>query len=283
MSTIRVDPATLRKAADDIARVAEELRAAGNQVHQSTHGAPSYDGQFGSQVAFVGMEALARIRMLADRLAERSAWLAARAEAFEGVDAAALQGLASIRRELLAWVHSQEAGPLDLLFLEDGTGGPPLGDEQEGPARAADVAQWAIRTGRYDLETPTIEKVSARDLAQAMREEYITDAKGRRVRATHPAKARRDGVPIVLWDDIRTAPRGHMEMAFQWRRNHIVGECRLVKADTDSYNESHPGEQPIQMVLDFTRDVEELQGFGAYEELDSVEEDEALEVIEAIV
>jgi hypothetical protein len=37
------------------------------------------------------------------------------------------------------------------------------------------------------------------------------------------------------------------------------------------------------MVLDFTRDVEELQGFGAYEELDNVEEDEALEVIEAIV
>ena len=63
----------------------------------------------------------------------------------------------------------------------------------------------------------------------------------------------------MLWDDIRTASRSHMEVAFQLRRKHIVAECRQVKADVDSYNDTHPGEQPIQMVMDFTEDVEELE------------------------
>ena len=75
MSTIRVDPNMLRKAAHDIAAIGEDLRAAGSRLHQSTQGAPGYDGQFGSRVASVGLEALARLRMLAgpDRRAQRVA------------------------------------------------------------------------------------------------------------------------------------------------------------------------------------------------------------------
>lgn len=126
------------------------------------------------------------------------------------------------------------------------------------PASASEIAEWAIKTDRYDLATQTIKRICARDLAQAMREEYLTDKKGRRIRAKHPAKITRDGKQMILWDDIRTAPRSHMEMAFVNRRNHIVGECRQVKTDVDSYNDSHPNEQPIQMILDFTEDVDEL-------------------------
>ena len=49
-----------------------------------------------------------------------------------------------------------------------------------------------------------------------------------------------------------------MQIAFQQRRRQIVGDCRQLKADVDSYNEnSHPG-QPIQMVFDFRNDLEEL-------------------------
>jgi hypothetical protein len=130
---------------------------------------------------------------------------------------------------------------------------------QSWPARAADIARWAIRNRKFDLRTPTLEKICAREISQAMREEYITDSKGRRVRAKHPAKANRDGEQMMLWDDIRTASRSHMEMSFQLRRNHIVAECRQVKSDVDSYNDAHPGEQPIQMIMDFTEDVEELE------------------------
>jgi hypothetical protein len=132
MSTIRVDPGRLRKAADDIASVGEQLRTVGAQQYQATQGLPSYDGQFSSRVAPIGSEALARSRALSDRLAELSARLAAKAEAFDAVDAATLQGLAAIRQELLAWVHSQNAMPLaDMLLPVGWEDRPPPGVPEE--------------------------------------------------------------------------------------------------------------------------------------------------------
>lgn len=79
-----------------------------------------------------------------------------------------------------------------------------------------------------------------------MREEYFTDPRGRRVRAKHPAKVKKNGHQIMLWDDMRTAPRSHMEMAFQLRRRRITHECKQVKTDVDSYNDANPEEQPFR-------------------------------------
>ena len=130
---------------------------------------------------------------------------------------------------------------------------------QQWPATALAMAQWAIKTRRYDLPKQTVEKICARELAQAMREEYFTDQKGRRVRAKHPAKVTSDGEQKTLWGDMRKESRVFMEMAFTTRRNRIVGECRQAKTDVDSYNDSHPKERPIQMVMDFTQDVAEAE------------------------
>ena len=55
-----------------------------------------------------------------------------------------------------------------------------------------------------------------------------------------------------------TAPRDHMEKAFSQRRKHIVGECHQLKVDVDYYNDKKKNEEPINLVLDFTEDVEEL-------------------------
>ena len=132
-------------------------------------------------------------------------------------------------------------------------------DGQAWPASVAEMAQWAIRTKKFALPEQTVEKICARELAQAMREEYITDSKGRRVRAKHPAKFKSGNEQKTLWDDIRTASHPFMEKAIQLRRNHIVGECRQAKTDVDSYNDAHPKERAIQLVLDFTRDIEELE------------------------
>jgi hypothetical protein len=52
-----------------------------------------------------------------------------------------------------------------------------------------------------------------------------------------------------------------MQVAFQQRRQQIVGDCRQLKADVDSYNENYNSGQAIQMVLDFTEDIEELEAF----------------------
>ena len=49
-----------------------------------------------------------------------------------------------------------------------------------------------------------------------------------------------------------------MERAFAQRRQQIVGDCLQLRIDVDVYNDNHPDERPIQLVLDFTRDVEEM-------------------------
>jgi hypothetical protein len=60
-----------------------------------------------------------------------------------------------------------------------------------------------------------------------------------------------------------TAPRHHMQMSFQHRRHGIVGDCRQMKIDLDSYNDAHPEDEPIQMIFDFTMDLAELEAADA--------------------
>ena len=87
----------------------------------------------------------------------------------------------------------------------------------------------------------------------------MTDRKGRRVRVKHPVVTRKGAEQTVLWDDLRTAPRKHMEVAFAQRRNQIVGDCRQLKTDVDSFNDLRPSESPIQIVFNFTNDLAELE------------------------
>jgi hypothetical protein len=95
--------------------------------------------------------------------------------------------------------------------------------------------------------------------AAAMREEYMTDPKGRRVRLLHPAPLLTDGTREMMWDDIRTAPREHMQVSFQHRRQGVVGDCRQMRTDVDSYNDAHADAEPILVVFDFTMDLAELE------------------------
>lgn len=127
------------------------------------------------------------------------------------------------------------------------------------PASARDIAAWAVCTRRWQPQSDTIISQCAEQLSRAMREEYISDSQGRRVRAKHAATFREDGEQQTLWDDIRTASHEHMEIAFQQRRKAIVGDCRQLKADVDSYNENNANGAQFQLTLDFTRDVEELE------------------------
>ncbi len=127
------------------------------------------------------------------------------------------------------------------------------------PASAKTIADWALNAGLWQLPPAAIRRRCADDIAAAMREEYTTDKKGRRVRLLHPAPLFANGEHAVVWDDIRTAPRKHMEMSFQHRRKGIVGDCRQFKTDADSYNDAHVGEEPIQIVFDFTMDLAELE------------------------
>jgi len=128
------------------------------------------------------------------------------------------------------------------------------------PAESRQIAAWAVSTGRWRPQQDTVIARCAEDIAKAMREEYITDPQGRRVRAMHAARVKtKNGVQAVLWADLLTAPRSHMEIAFQNRRQQIVGDCRQLKTDADSYNDNANSGVPIQIVFDFTQDLAELE------------------------
>jgi len=107
LTTIRVDPSQLRRAALEISRDAERMRLVGEEVMRVTQAAPSYDGEFGPRVSSIGVEGPARLMAEADRLSELSRVLLRKAEAFEAVDAQAQAGINDVGRTLRSW---QDAG-----------------------------------------------------------------------------------------------------------------------------------------------------------------------------
>ena len=131
-------------------------------------------------------------------------------------------------------------------------------------ATAKEIAAWAIRTKLWVPPPDLALRQCREDFAKAMREQYIEGHDGHHVRAKHVARVRRGDVQLHLWADIRTAGREHMLIAFQQRREQVVGDCRQLKFDVDYYNDEHPTEKPIQMVFDFTDDLAESEFSGEY-------------------
>jgi len=135
--------------------------------------------------------------------------------------------------------------------------------QQPWPATTHEIARWAIASHLWQPKPSAIIDQCADQIAHAMRDEHIIDPQGRSVRAKHVARMKKNGAQQALWDDIRTADPDHMEMALQQRRHQIVGDCRQLKNDMDSYNENRNPVRLIQIVFDFTNDLEELEGMKA--------------------
>ena len=127
------------------------------------------------------------------------------------------------------------------------------------PATTREVADWAIRQGLWKPKPADVISQCAEDLSRSLREEYRTDKYGRRYRAKHAVRVSEGGKQLSMWADIDTAPRNHMVKAFAQRRKQIVGDCHQLKTDVDYYNEANSTNEPIQVILDFTQDVEEIQ------------------------
>ncbi len=113
------------------------------------------------------------------------------------------------------------------------------------PVEPSEFATWAVKIKDWRPTSDAAIKLCAEQFSRAMREEYTTDSKGRKVRTKHAVRTKQG----FLWDDLRTAPHSHMVRAFQQRRDQIVGDCRQLKNDVDSYNETHPEKPTIQLVL----------------------------------
>src|SRR3954469_21238752 len=81
------------------------------------------------------------------------------------------------------------------------------------PATMQQVAEWAVRCNLYAPRPNAVIRELAERLSEALKVEYFVDPQGRSVRVKHAARIKQDdGTQPTLWDDIRTAPRDHMEI-----------------------------------------------------------------------
>lgn len=135
---------------------------------------------------------------------------------------------------------------------------------QPWPATSKEIAAWAVRNKLWIAPRRSQVGECAREIAEAMREEVFADAQGRRVRKKHAIRSVKimpDGThkQLTLWVDIETADPVEMRTAFQQRRMQVLGDCRQLKTDVDHYNDSNKHGAEIQMVFDFTEDLDELE------------------------
>ena len=106
MADIRVDPPSLREAAAKLSDAADRTRKLAEDAAESAASAPSYDGQFGSQVQSMGAEAHAQMTAVATKLTALSDALLIKAEEFEAADRETEGGLAGLFAQFRSWLDS---------------------------------------------------------------------------------------------------------------------------------------------------------------------------------
>lgn len=133
------------------------------------------------------------------------------------------------------------------------------------PVSLDNVAAWAIERGLYRPAPRDVVKLCREALAESLRLEKRVDAKGRKYRAKHSVRTNIGGVQLSLWADIDNAPRSFMEKSFSQRRKSIADDCFQIKQDIDHFNDENADELPIQIVLDFTDDVAEMEAAARHD------------------
>lgn len=120
------------------------------------------------------------------------------------------------------------------------------------------LAEWAINLGLWKAPSETLVKKAMEDFSDAMRNEYVTDPQGRRIRAKVAARVKRDGKQTTLWGGLDSDPQ-FLRLAFAQRRRLIVGECYQLKLDVDSFNQNRNTDRPVQISFDLEPDLREKE------------------------
>lgn len=141
----------------------------------------------------------------------------------------------------------------------------------EEPSTIGDCFLWAMREGLWAPKPVDVSKIFQREMADALREQTRTDASGREYRAIICVRDKQGGVQLSLWGDADTAPQNFVEKAVRQRRDGLVDDAYKLKMDVDHFNEFRKPENPIQLVLDLTMDVEEREALRAAKDKDDKE------------
>ena len=128
------------------------------------------------------------------------------------------------------------------------------------PVDLKEVAAWAISKKLWYPRPIDLHSSLAADLADSLREVKRTDKAGREYRANIPVRTKgQNGLPLFIWADIDDAPRLHVEKSIQQERRSISSDCYALAMKVEHYNDAHPDEEPIQIVLNFEDDVAEVK------------------------
>ncbi len=130
-----------------------------------------------------------------------------------------------------------------------------------------DCFDWAIKNKLWSPRPQDVAKIFGNEMSDALRQEIRIDDSGRQYRAKHCVKEERGGIQLTFWGDIDKATKQFMAKSFQQRRKGIVNDSYQLKQDVDHFNEYRGKEVgQIQLILDFTDDVAELEAVRKPEE-----------------
>ena len=121
-----------------------------------------------------------------------------------------------------------------------------------------EVAEFAVKTMGWPLPTPKGPMDQLAELfSKAAREETRKDSvTGHSYRANLAATTWSGGKQLTLWADIDQAPRKFARKSFVQRREQMVGDAVQLTLDLRHWNRVNQNEEPIDMPMDFTEDVE---------------------------
>jgi hypothetical protein len=127
------------------------------------------------------------------------------------------------------------------------------------PTALDDVVDWGLTLGLYTPEPRDIRKMFKEALAESLRQEKRFDGK-RWYRAKRSVRTNIGGVQLNLWADVdKNASFGFMEKSVAQSRRAIVDDAYQLKMVVDHYNEAHPEQEALQLILDLNEDVAELE------------------------
>lgn len=119
------------------------------------------------------------------------------------------------------------------------------------------VAKWAVGKGWTLPQPPDPMEVLAREFSTAAREVIEYDKKtGKPYRVYHALKASHGGTQLHFFVDIEEATRSQMLVSLVNRREQMVSDGLMLTYDQDHWNSAHHTEEPIQLPMDLTFDIE---------------------------
>lgn len=129
-------------------------------------------------------------------------------------------------------------------------------EEEHGrlPFNLHEVYAWAVGKDMWFAPTDLAERKFVNEIADALREEYITTEDGEKVRYYYAVTRGNQG---TLWGNLDTAPRGHINVSLKQRRRQSLGDCRQMKRDMDYVNKKRFETDPIQLSFNFDADLAE--------------------------